>query len=1073
MFCYFYHTVFSRNSMMYLNFAVLFFTVFIASKAHADALASHTDVAIFRELKRNEIQNEKAKLKTGLDLVGALAVLESEFNLNRIDSIAFSKLVLGMLTGHGYTNGVTSKLTATPAERSIIERIVKIAAVYGRDLNFNKNQIWYADRADETSIEGHAKILNQLVNDKNIKAEDPHFDYTPQNAEQYRNLDQVIDEIVMSYQNDMASEMLVFAQTHSKDPLTGHIFKQFILTFHKLSVSEKLEIVRGYGDYCNIYDDNFQAVIPLANDCSSLIKAKAFMRTRIEQRVLTPEISGLIDAIPSNSIISSLDPRDSTLDQRNAIREFLKALDKLKSDEKEICLNVLFERKKACFVISAGIGQKIKDSIDQIVQAPVVKAISDTLINSNVPAAQKILACKRAILNLPDIQRDVYYQALIAKIRTIIPTFTVAAPPGESKNALDARVEELSVAFKTNQERLIKELINARVQAITPPRELISPAPVVANPVGAVDSVINLDSIDSHTLNPVDYKNADFESRLKTFFVNHWSTFYKPEGAAANTRLIRDALETNFSYINDLRLSFIDRRKLKVTLVETILQRLEEIAPEDISILEAIMIHDRDVLDLLVEPSHVYTNMEKIKKLPSTNWDGALENYVFNVHPDLRKRPAETDAIYWERVGNYTINVYNTKIKPHVYPDGLSNTLINNQAVDLLPFITMFTDSHDASQAINLNEGDVPDINNVQKMQRRNELFNFEINPTELAQKNLFFKSNLADSYEKVHQYTIKTLVQLFGIDLRIPANLNWTWFYDRENFSAERIELCKKVLLIFAYFDRAGNNYADDYGLIGTLLGRFTHCSDGKKTGIESVSRNAVNAFEGADAVMGNQEATTFDEYLKKIILNDFKNDTITTLCDHPRNNENVSIVAKIKFDNQQFWNVRTETIPWISYFSTWDYSLAVRESVTKDVGETAANAVVKYFYQHIYAGPHELVNTIYSYLKSVDSKKRKGFFGLVCTMLAEHRPFADWTEDGINYEELVQQRYCENLAAADAEPDYIFTRKGIETVLFYAGYLAWSGAADKHPLIADWQVNLRWLHQHHQDDYAKIYTS
>jgi hypothetical protein len=204
----------------------------------------------------------------------------------------------------------------------------------------------------------------------------------------------------------------------------------------------------------------------------------------------------------------------------------------------------------------------------------------------------------------------------------------------------------------------------------------------------------------------------------------------------------------------------------------------------------------------------------------------------------------------------------------------------------------------------------------------------------------------------------------------------------------------------------------------------------------------------------------------LKKIILNDFKNDTITTLCDHPGDSENVSIVAKMKFDNQQFWNVPTATEPANAMFGNWDYSPG-------GTGIEGANAVVKYFYQHIYAGPHELVNTIYSYLKSVDAKKRKGFFGLVCTMLAEHRPFADWTEDGINYEELVQQRYCENLAAADAEPDYIFTRKGIETVLFYAGYLAWSGPADKHPLIADWQVNLRWLHQHHQDDYAKIYTS
>ena len=126
----------------------------------------------------------------------------------------------------------------------------------------------------------------------------------------------------------------------------------------------------------------------------------------------------------------------------------------------------------------------------------------------------------------------------------------------------------------------------------------------------------------------------------------------------------------------------------------------------------------------------------------------------------------------------------------------------------------------------------------------------------------------------------------------------------------------------------------------------------------------------------------------------------------------------------------------------------------------------MLQYFYQHIYVGPHELVNAIYKYLLTADEHKRQNFLGLVGQMLSTCRPFADWVEDGIDCRNLVRERYC------SATDPAMFTRRGIETILFYAGYLAWNGPDYEHPLIADWQANLAWLRAHHPADYNKIYT-
>ena len=107
---------------------------------------------------------------------------------------------------------------------------------------------------------------------------------------------------------------------------------------------------------------------------------------------------------------------------------------------------------------------------------------------------------------------------------------------------------------------------------------------------------------------------------------------------------------------------------------------------------------------------------------------------------------------------------------------------------------------------------------------------------------------------------------------------------------------------------------------------------------------------------------------------------------------------------------------------------------------------------------------------------------------MLIDRRPFHDWGKEPTTIhfiDSLMQERYCDLVAPAaqaiaaaaiddepEPEPDYIFTRRGIETILFYAGYLAWNGPPDQHPLIADWQENLAWLRRHQLDDYNKTYT-
>jgi hypothetical protein len=82
------------------------------------------------------------------------------------------------------------------------------------------------------------------------------------------------------------------------------------------------------------------------------------------------------------------------------------------------------------------------------------------------------------------------------------------------------------------------------------------------------------------------------------------------------------------------------------------------------------------------------------------------------------------------------------------------------------------------------------------------------------------------------------------------------------------------------------------------------------------------------------------------------------------------------------------------------------------------------------------------------------------------------------------LEERYCtkieptpevvaaaETLQAPEPAPHYLLTRKGIELILFYAGYLAWNGRLEDHPLRADWIANLAWLRENEPGKYNELY--
>jgi hypothetical protein len=1025
-------------------------------------------------MKKHEIYNAKTRIGTNLDVVGALAVVEDDFDNHRVDPITFSRYALGMMIGNGYPDGVTTGLKASVDERAIIERVVSKAAAHSRDLRFFADQIWSANPSPRATNQ-HVDTLNRL---SLVAPAEPYFEFAPKITEHYKDLDSILHEICASFAGTPAAELMYQAQLSLADPHT----KSFILTFSSLSNFEQAEIIDVFNESKASNDFDYevgQAFVYIKTFCDTIEKAKDFIKN-IEERVLTPVIH-LIGVIPAGPI-SKLDHIGSELAQRNAIRTFLAAIETLgfSANKKEICLNALFRKldlPAAAHAITPPIQAlieaiNIKPEISGNIQRAIQKALKPGKIAvlENVP----LQTCLTAIASLGDVHRDIHYNALIDKIRMMVPNI----PPSADERAI-------RTAFNEAREQLINRIIASKIDAITPPRELISPDPVVV-PIVAEDyvtQVSNFAVIQSIAGQPaLDEKVAAFENRLKDFLVAHWTTNYKPEGVAVDFTHVRQALQNRFDDINGLEHSFVTRRILKVNLVETILHNLA-LRPDSHTIaalLGCIPLDDITLQILLAYSSHIYTRMEKIREFSSIDRDAIFENHVFNVRHGLRKNPAETDQAYWQRIGDYCIGVYNAKIKPHIYPDGLLASLTADADVVLVPLSTMFEDAMDSSNAISFGaEGEaalagldpdvlaavqgVADDADAGLMVRREAIRAFPITPAGLPTKDAQFKADLERSYKKIHDHFIKSLVRLFGTAHAVEPGLPWDdWMPNPAVFTPERIALCQSAFLIFAYFDRAGGNYATDAQAIAPLAGRFTHCPDGKKTALEEVSSYVANEFLGdldVAAGAGVEVEYTFDEFLKKEIFKNFKKTSITALSDHPHEAENVSISAAIKWFNRDFWRVPNHIEAAQPSFFAWDY-------YSVQNGLAGTNAVLQYFYQHIYAGPHELVNVIYKYLLTADAHKRENFLGLVGQMLHTCRPFADWVEDGIDCRELVRERYC---SAADPT---MFTRRGLETILFYAGYLAWNGPHHEHPLIADWYESLDWLRASDADAYSKIYT-
>ncbi|MCX7353102.1 MAG: hypothetical protein NTW22_07575, partial [Proteobacteria bacterium] len=968
-------------------------------------------------MMKQQIDNKKVELGTDLDVVGALAIVEDDFDNHRVDPITFSRYALGMMIGNGYPDGVTTGLKASVDERAIIERVVSKAAAHSRNLQFAADQIWSANPSPRATNQ-HVDILNRL---SLVAPAEPYFEYVPQISERYKNLDSILHEICASFAGTPAAELMMYAQTDIADLTT----QSFILTFSSLSEFEQAEIIDVFNK--NKASDAFdhdvgQAFVYIKTFCDTTAKAKDF----IENSVLEP-VAPLITAIPAG-LITKLDHTGSTLPQRNALRAFVEGVNKLTPQRKEFCMNVLF-RTLNIPPAAHEITQRIQALIDAIPLKPV--------INNRFEAGKFTLSeyaliktCIDAIKRLEPIWQDIHYRALIEKIKRM---------------HLDAGNKQINL-FNSQKNTMVNELIASRIKAITPPKELISPVPIADNPDGSVDSAVALALLiaDANILEHIniygeaadafgpasnDYRIIDtgaaVNKRLANFLAHHCIADYIPAAGNVQKDQIIDAIQIHFNAIDvQAGITIIEKKRAKVALVEGIMYALLNHTPRAVAVRKQLqemgigpqealvagnayivqqvedspLVNQYDysdihsILDLIhAFPSpetHVYTNMEKIKELPSVDWQGALDNYVFaaNQHPELSRQPAETDQAYWARIGLYCIDAYNRRIKPHIFPDGLLVALNAAQGAvpQLLPFTApMFDGVDDASNVYSFYTppgaaGFAGGIQNipvgVTEAEYKRQIHDFDLTRPNLNQQTLEFRQNISRAYERIHAYAIKTLTELFGTGTPLVApsageNLAHQWDFPA-GFTPERIELCKKALLIFAYFDRAGDNYAVDYADMQMLMGRFAHCPDGKKTGIETIATRTLTALSGQVLAA----AGDFDTYVKNIILRTFKSDSIEELSAH-EHYENVSIVATIKHRNQAFWNTPTDILPhYIEHYFDSDYAFKPSaaygngDQLQRNAHYPNIDRLLQYFYQHIYAGPHELVNQIYQYLHSAN---------------------------------------------------------------------------------------------------------
>ena len=722
----------------YLKFTQAVLAMFMVTHLVAEpmALASHKEIAIFREMMKQEINTKKTELKTDLDVVGALAVVEDDFDNHRIDPITFSRYALGMMIGNGYPDGVTTGLKAKPSEEQVIKKIIQKAAAHGRNLNFSADQIWSA-KPRQDAVQKHAHILNGLSNDLSndlsiVPPAEPSFEYKSRKSQKY-DLDQILKEICASFAGTPAAELMNEAQKHSPDPTT----KDFVLAFYLLSKFEQSEIIDMFNKYqTDERMDAEEAFNTLALSCTNVAQA----RLVVESHVLDP-IQPLIDAIPAGQI-HSLNHLGSTLAQRDAIRAFVEEVKKLTPQRKEICLNALFKTLNLP-VESHAITPPIQALINAIPLEPVIPD-QRAVMNFTLTKYDQIKTCIDAIKRLEPIWQDIHYRALIAKIRLM---------------NLDTKNKQINF-FNRQKNTMIDELIANRIKANTPPKELISPVPIADNPDGSVDSAVALAPLiaDANILEHIniygepadafgpasnDYRIIDtgaaVNKRLANFLAHHCIANYIPAAGNVQKDQIIDAIQIHFNAIDvQAGITIIEKKRAKVALVEGIMYALLNHTPRAVAVRkqlqemgigpqEALVAGNADIVQQVEDSplvnqydysniycilglinafpppeTHVFTNMEKIKELPSVDWQGALDNYVFaeGQHPELSRQPAETDQVYWARIGLYCIDAYNRRIKPHIFPDGLLFDLNAAQGAvpQLLPFTApMFDGVDDAS----------------------------------------------------------------------------------------------------------------------------------------------------------------------------------------------------------------------------------------------------------------------------------------------------------------------------------------------------------------------------------------
>lgn len=356
----------------------------------------------------------------------------------------------------------------------------------------------------------------------------------------------------------------------------------------------------------------------------------------------------------------------------------------------------------------------------------------------------------------------------------------------------------------------IKTSIN---DLINPPQEdLLDPNPTLADlqkikdlAVGAAATKTKLD-INMADNVVIDQKERSFELRLKNYLTSHWTQYYKAEGVQGNIQEAQGKIQDLFDGVN-ANPSPAERRKIKVNLIAAILHKMLAVVPTTV-----------DELKGIIEPDdlHVYTNMEKIKALPKVDWDELIQKCVYDVTPALKRNQGEDDANYWRRVGNHVIGIYNTKVKPHIYPNTLLQFPTNNLGVNnLVPLNVMYADVNDATTVYANDEGTAV------------EFLNFDVgNP---QGKNQQFKQGVVNSYNRVNDSIIQTLARLFGAQYHAP-NAIWDWWHNNEGFTTERVELCKKALVIFTYLNRPQGNYGDDMTMMAALAGRLLIVQTGKK---------------------------------------------------------------------------------------------------------------------------------------------------------------------------------------------------------------------------------------------------